>query len=216
MDGAQGSHGQNQFVNRDWGVQAGGKVTGGTPDRPLKRDAYMGLGYRNWRNLPIPQREGEKKPIPTTADGTKMYYAYGGYNAMVKGDLIAYPAPGSNARLVVCWQRISSGGTGNWGRTDEAFQKAFPNFVPKIGIWISPGSMLENVRFDDLHRGGIVTESMEAFRKWENISFGDGCLGNDAEALVRGYKAELAGREKAHPMSALDPRKEYTTMRGTD
>ena len=63
-----------------------------------------------------------EKPIPTTADGTKLYYAYGGYNAMVKGDLVGYPAPGSEARLVVGWQRISSGGAGSWGRTDEAFQ----------------------------------------------------------------------------------------------
>ena len=215
MDGAQGSHGMNQFVNRDWGVQDGGEVTGGTPDRPLKRDAYMGLGYRNWQNLPIPQRENEKKPIPTTADGTKMYYAYGGYNAMVKGNLIGYPAPGSDARLVVCWQRISSGGAGSWGRTDEAFQEVFPDFVPKIGIWISPGSMLENLRFDDLHRGGIVTESIETFKKWKNISFGDDCLSKDPGELVRGYKAELEGK-KAHPMSTLDPREEYTTVLGTD
>lgn len=216
MDGAQGSHGQNQFVNRDWGVQDGGEVTGGMPDRPLKRDAYMGIGYRNWQNLPIPQYENEKKPIPTTADGTKMYYAYGGYNAMVKGDLIGYPAPGSDARLVVCWQRIASGGAGSWGRTDESFQKVFPDFVPKIAVWISHDSMIENVRFDDLQRGGIVTESIETLRKWKNISFGDGCLSKDPGVLIRGYKAELAGREKAHPMSTLDPRKEYTTVRGTD
>ena len=212
MDGAQCSHGQNQFVNRDWGVQAGASVTGGTPDRPLKRDAYMGLGYRNWQNLPVPQRENEKKPIPTTADGTKMYYGYGGYNAMVQGDLIGYPAPGSNARLVVCWQRISSGGAGNWGRTDEAFQEVFPKMLPKIGIWISPESKLENVRFDDLHRGGIVTESRETFEKWKNISFGDGCLSKDPGELVRGYEAEFAKRKKRpHPMSILEPVQKYTT-----
>lgn len=211
MDGAQCSHGQNQFVNRDWGVQAGAAVTGGTPDRPLRRDAYMGLGYRNWRNLPVPQREGEKKPIRTTAGGTKMYYAYGGYNAMVQGDLIGYPAPGTNARLVVCWQRISSGGAGSWGRTDEAFQKVFPDFLPKIAIWISGVSKLENIRFDDLHRGGIVTANMEAFNGWKNISFGDSCLSNDPNELVRGYKAELEEIGGGHPMSTLEPKEEYTT-----
>jgi hypothetical protein len=211
MDGAQCSHGQNQFVNRDWGVQAGAEVTGGTPDRPLKRDAYMGLGYRNWRNLPVPQPENETKPIPTTADGTKIYYAYGGYNAMVQGNLIGYPAPGTDARLVVCWQRISSGGAGSWGRTDEAFQKVFANFPPKIAVWISPDAMLENVRFDDLHRGGVVTESPETFRKWKNIAFGDGCLSNDPNELVRGYKAELEEMGGGHPMSTLEPKEKYTT-----
>jgi len=207
MDGAQCSHGQNQFVNRDWGVQAGAAVTGGTPDRPLKRDAYMGLGYRNWQNLPVPERENHK-PKPQT--GAKKYYAYGGYNAMVQGDLIGYPAPGTGARLVVCWQRISSGGAGSWGRTDEAFQRVFPDFLPKIAIWIGGESKLENVRFNDLHRGGIVTEGMETFKNWKDISFGDGCLSRDPNELVRGYKAELAGKKKAHPMSILEPKEKYT------
>jgi len=207
MDGAQGSHGRNQFVNRDWGVQPGGKVTGGTPDRPLKRDAYMGLGYRNWRNLPIPQ----SKPIPTTADGTKLYYGYGGYNTMVKGDLIGYPASGSDARLVVCWQRISSGGAGAWGRHDEPFKEVFARIPPKIGIWISGDSKIENVRFDDLHRGAIVTANMEAFNGWENISFGDACLSQDAKDLVRSYEEELAEMGGGHPMSTLEPKEKYTT-----
>ena len=211
MDGAQCSHGQNQFVNRDWGVQNGAEVTGGTPDRPLKRDAYMGLGYRNWRNLPVPQREGEKKPIPTTAGGTKLHYAYGGYNAMVQGDLIAYPAPGSDAKLVVCWQRISSGGAGSWGRTDEAFQKVFPDFLPKIAIWVSGTSKIENVRFDDLHRGGIVTAKIETFEDWKNVSFGDGCLSREPKDLLRSYEAELAETGGGHPMSTLEPKKQYTS-----
>jgi len=211
MDGAQCSHGQNQFVNRDWGVQTGAEVTGGTPDRPLRRDAYMGLGYRNWQNLAIPQREDEKKPIPTTADGTKMYYAYGGYNAMVQGDLISYPAPGTNARLVVCWQRISSGGAGSWGRHDEAFQKVFPAFLPKITVWISGTSRIENVRFDDLHRGGIVTANMEALNGWKNVSFGDACLSRDPKDLIRSYEAELAEMGGGHPMSTLEPKEKYTS-----
>ena len=210
MDGAQCSHGQNQFANRDWGVQEGGEVTGGTPDRPLKRDAFMGLGYRNWRNLPVPQQENEKKPIPTTAGGTKLYYAYGGYNAMIKGDLIGYPAPESEARLVVCWQRISSGGAGSWGRTDEAFQKVFPDFLPKIGVWISPTSKIENVRFDDLHRGGIVTAKTETMDAWKNISFGDACLSKNPRDLNRSYEAEIAEIGKGQPMSTLEPKEKYT------
>ncbi len=208
MDGAQCSHGQNQFVNRDWGVQAGAAVTGGTPDRPLKRDAYMGLGYRNWRNLPVPEPENHK-PKPQT--GAKKYYAYGGYNAMIQGGLIGHPAPGSGARLVVCWQRISSGGAGSWGRTDEAFQRVFPDFLPKITIWISAISKLENVRFDDLHRGGIVTANMETLNGWKNISFGDACLSKDPKELVRGYEAELAETGGGHPMSTLEPKEKYTT-----
>ena len=204
MDGAHCSHGQNQFVNRDWGVQPGGQVTGGTPDRPLKRDAYMGVGYRNWMNLPIPQRKGDKKKILTTADGTKLYYAYTGANAQIRGDLIGYPAKGTDARLVVGWQRISSGGAGSWGRTDEAFKKVFPRIAPKIRIVIGGDAKIENVRFVDLPRGGIVTPDADIFKNWKNVSFGDACLSKDPKELIR--------RHNPRDKKQLAPEKKYTSM----
>jgi len=217
MDGAMCSHGKNQIPCGDWGVAAGAEVTGGTPDRPLKRDAYFGLGYRNWQNLPIPESEtcnGKHGKRRESAPGeTAIYYGYKGYNAAIEGNLTGYPAPGSDARLVVCWQRIAFGGAGNWGRSDEAFLKVFPRIPPKIGLWIGADSMLENVRFDDLRLGGIVTESIETFRRWKNISFGDGCLSNDPEDLVREYRAELPG-ERVHSTTILAPKKPYTTMPG--
>ncbi len=206
MDGAMCSHGQNQFGNKDWNVADGAEVSGGTPDRPLKRDAYFGVGYRNWTNLPIPELKNHRKKANQTT-GPKLYYGYGRYNAYINGDLIGYPAQGSDARLVVCWQRISSGGAGSWGRGDEAFKKVFPRIAPKIGVFIGGASMLENIRFDDLHRGGIITPSMETFKKWKNISFGDGCLSKDPKDLVRGYEAEV---DKWH--ETLEPKKKYTTM----
>ena len=214
MDGAQCSHGMNQFPCRDWGVK--GDVSGGAPDRPLRRDAYMGMGYKNWINLPIPPKENKEKkkdkPIPTTPGGAKMYYGYGSYSTIVSGDLIGYPAKGSDARLVVCWQRIAFGGAGAWGRTDEAFKKLFLKIPPKIGLWISGESKVENVRFDDLQPGGIVTKSMETFKSWKNVTFGDGCVSEDPKDLVRGYEAELAETGVSRPTSPLEPKKQYTTM----
>ena len=213
MDGALCSHGMNQFPCRDWGVK--GEVTGGAPDRPLRRDAYMGMGYKNWMNLPIPRNvkeKGKSKPLPTTPGGAKMHYGYGQYSTIVDGDLIGYPAKGSDARLVVCWQRIAAGGAGCWGRTDEAFKKVFPRIPPKIGLWISGASKVENVRFDDLRPGGVVTRSMETFQSWKNVTFGDGCVGKAPKDLVRGYEAELAKVGRRHPTSPLEPKKPYITM----
>ena len=203
MDGSQCSHGQNQFVNRDWGVADGAEVTGGTPDRPLRRDAYFGLGYRNWMNLPVPEAENSKKK-PEQQTGAKLYYGYDGYNAQINGDLIGYPAEGTDARLVVCWQRISSGGAGNWGRGDDAFKQVFPNIVPKIKVWIGGTSKIENVRFDDLHRGGIVTPSADVFATWKNVTFGEGCLSQDPKELIREVNPKKGEQ--------LTPDKKYTTM----
>ena len=216
MDGAQCSHGQNQFVsdaggNPDWSVADGAEVTGGTPDRPLRRDAYLGLGYSNWMNLPVAKLPEDKTEIPVLPSGAKRHYGYGGYNALISGKLIGYPAPGSNARLVVCWQRIAAGGTGSWGRQDEIIKSVFPKILPQIGIWFSGSAKLENVRFDDLQRGGIVAPSMDTFKQWKNISFGAACLSKDPNELVRGYEAEIAAMKNAGPMSPLEPKPKYTT-----
>ena len=208
MDGAQCSHGKNQFVNRDWGVKAGGAVTGGTPDRPLKRDAYFGVGYRNWMNLPVPEQpnKNKNKKARKQPPGPKRYYGYGGSNAQIEGDLIGYPAKGTDARLVVCWQRISSGGAGNWGRGDEAFKKVFPKMPPKITVSIGSAAKLENVRFDDLHRGGILAPRADIFKSegWKNVTFGDACLSKDPKELIREINRKK-GLEQT-------PDKKYTTM----
>ncbi len=204
MDGAMCCHGQNQFVNRDWQVSGGAEVTGGTPDRPLKRDAYFGVGYRNWTNLPVPDPPNRKKKAkPQT--GPKLHYGFAGSNARIQGDLIGYPAKGSDARLVVCWQRISAGGAGNWGRSDEAFKKVFPNMPPKITIWVE-SARIENVRFDDLHRGGILTPKADIFKSkgWKNVTFGDACLSKDPKELIR----EIGGKKKLKQT----PDKKYTSM----
>jgi len=216
LDGAHCSHGQNQFVsdaggNRDWQVDEGAEVSGGTPDRPLHRDAYMGLGYSNWMNLPVAKLPDDKNEIPVLPSGAKRYYGYGGYNAMISGKLIGYPAPGCEARLVVCWQRIAHGGPGSWGRSDEAIKSVFAKLLPKITVWFSGAALLEHVRFDDLHCGGIVAPGMETFRKWKNITFGDACFSKDPNELVRGYAAEVATMKDAGPMSTLEPKEKYTT-----
>jgi len=203
MDGAQCSHGQNQFVNKDWNVASGGEVTGGSPDRPLRRDAYFGVGYRNWMNLPVPEPENCNKH-PEEQTGVKIYYGYAGYNAMIDGDLIGYPAKGCDARLVVCWQRISGGGAGSWGRRDEGFTSMFHKIVPKIAVWIGGASKLENVRFDDLHRGGIVTPSMDIIKSWKNVTFGAGCLSKDPSELIRVYNPKN-GKQPT-------PEAKYTSM----
>jgi len=201
MDGAQCSHGKNQFVNRDWNIARGAEVTGGTPDRPLKRDAYFGVGYRNWMNLPVPELPNRKKKAKQPT-GAKRYYGFEGYNARIQGDLIGYPAKGTDARLVVCWQRISAGGAGNWGRSDGAFKKVFPKMPPKITIWVE--AKVENVRFDDLHRGGILTPNADIFKSWKNVTFGEGCLSKDPKELIREINPKKGLRQT--------PDKKYTTM----
>ena len=53
--------------------------------------------------------------------------------------------------------------------------------------------------------------SMDVFKKWKNISFGDACLSKDPAELVRGYEAEIATMKNAGPMSPLEPKPKFTT-----
>ncbi|MCX6997004.1 MAG: hypothetical protein NTV49_07930, partial [Kiritimatiellaeota bacterium] len=60
-------------------------------------------------------------------------------------------------------------------------------------------------------RGGIVAPSLETFKSWKNISFGDACLSKDPNELVRGYEAEIAAMKNAGPRHPLEPKTKYTT-----
>jgi len=65
---------------------------------------------------------------------------------------------------------------------------------------------IENVRFDDLHRGGIVLPDRAVIQKWKDVSFGDGCLSEDPEQLGREYNGKVFRGQPAEP---LKPKPEY-------
>ncbi len=198
MDGAMTGKTVNQFGSCC--RVSGGSITAGLPDRPIKRDARLGFGYSNWMNLTFPdQKKGRR--------GNS--YDYGRFSATLSGRLVAYPAKGSDARLVIGWQRISAGGGGRGVNKTDGFNQAFAKLQPKITIWVDPSAEVENVRFEDLHRGGIVVPDAAAVEKWKNVTFGDGCLSTDPKELIREYKGKM---HRGRPMEPLKPEKRYTSM----
>ena len=195
MDNATIAKNVNWFAT-DLVLSENGAITGGTQDRPIKRDARIGLGYRNWMNLDF---GGDK-------NGRHYPYRYGKIAGAFTGDLIGYPAKGSNARLVVDWHRIMPG---NKGRGIGENYEVYAKLKPKITIWIGAETKIENARFDDLHRGGIVVPDASAAAKWKNVTFGKGCLSKDPKELIREYKGKM---NRGQPAEPLKPGKEYTSM----
>ena len=198
MDGAMTGKTVNQF-GIDLRMQ-GGAITAGLPDRPIKRDARLGVGYSNWMNLSFPDQHVGRR-------GNS--YDYGRFSANVSGKLIGYPAKGSKARLVIGWQRISAGGGGRGVKATDGFNRTFARLQPRITIWMNPDVEIANVRFEDLHRGGIVLTDAAAARKWKNVTYGDGCLSKDPNELLREYKGKM---HRGRPTEPLKPEKKYTTM----
>jgi len=198
MDGAMTGKTINQF-----GVccaVAGGSITAGLPDRPIKRDARLGFGYSNWMNIEFTDQVKGRRGHASD---------YGRTSGSITGKLIAYPAKGSDARLVVGWQRISLGGGGRGVKPTPGFNQRFAELVPKITIWIGADTEIENVRFEDIHRGGIVLPDASSAAKWKNVTYGDGCLSKDPKELMREYKGKVI---RGRPVEPLKPEKKYTTM----
>ena len=198
MDGAVTGKTVNQFGSCL--RMRGGVVSAGLPDRPVKRDARLGVGYCNWMNLAFPDQQVSRRGNA---------YDYGRFSATVSGKLIGYPTEGSAARLVFGWQRIGAGGGGRGVRATDGFKQVFAKLQPKITIWMDPETELANVRFEDLHRGGIVLPDATVVEKWENVTYGDGCLSADPKELIREYTGEV---NRGRPTVLLTPEHPYTSM----
>ena len=176
MDGAMAGKYANEFGR---GVCIDGTVTGGTPDRPLKRDARMGIGYDNWMHLAFSVQVRNYRPGP------------GGITGSFSGKAIGYPARESDARLVIGWSGIGAWrGHRGWKMTED-FYDTYAKIPPKITLWIGQGTEIENVRFEDLHRGAIVLPDAGAFKSWKNVTFGKGCLSKDPKEIFREYKGKV-------------------------
>ena len=92
--------------------------------------------------------------------------------------------------------------------SDQPYE-VYAKLKPKITIWIGAETKIENARFDDLHRGGIVVPDASAAAKWKNVTFGKGCLSKDPKELIREYKGKM---NRGQPAEPLKPGKEYTSM----
>jgi hypothetical protein len=103
------------------------------------------------------------------------------------GKIVGYITPGSDAQLTIGWQRNGILG----GPLNDGFDEKYAELIPKITVWVNEGTQIENVRFEDLHRGGLLLPDREAFKKWKNVTFGDGCLSKDPNELLREFKGTV-------------------------
>jgi len=154
-------------------LKEGGSLTGGLPDRPLKRDARAGVGYSGR------ERKG-------------LWGNRAGADAVLDGDVIGYIAPGSNAKFLFGWHRVehpakrTSLGRG-W--KDPNVAKAYLKIERRIKVRVGPATKLENVCFEDLHLGGLMIPTGK-FKGYKKVTFGAGCASKDPAQLVKEYEAK--------------------------
>lgn len=75
----------------------------------------------------------------------------------------------------------------------------YAELKPKTTIRVGADAWIENVRFDDLHRGGIVLPDMAIMETGKSASFGEGCLSRDLKELAQQYKGRIYRGRHAGP-----------------
>ena len=148
-----------------------GTLQGGTPSRPLAKDATLALSFRNWNRTELGQGSeftGDNKPhrVRRAVLGRRA-------SLMVEpgGAIRTFAADGSEAKLVVRWHGIER----NWvANLDLAAQeKRYGRTIPRyITVYLDANTTVDGVRFDHVHKGGVLFRDAATRATWRNITFG--------------------------------------------
>ncbi|MDF1711648.1 MAG: hypothetical protein P1U90_05380 [Akkermansiaceae bacterium] len=184
---------QNDFYNVDFRVQ--GTLLGGLPDRPLTRDAFVTVSFKNHTDQ---QYSGPGGPME---DGKPEHLHR--YPSMViegSGTVKGIIAPGSKAKF-----HLTSAGplTGryrplpesereekelNKNPTKEKFFQWYDALPRGNTIFVDGGATIENVHFNHLAKGGLLVKETGIDQQWREVTFGseNGAQGNDLFTVIKG------------------------------
>lgn len=174
-DGAVFAKWCNQIHFLDLRVE--GTLQGGLPERPLQRDAYVGLSYQNSNGTDF-RRNGrhvwpEKKKL-NERTASAVFAAPG-------SRLRSYSTDPAQASLVLTWHGIEAINYFSkkllFRRLDEADQQFFRQQLDSLPKYVSAAFaedvQVEGVRFDRFLEGGILLTDPSVRNAWEDVQFGD-------------------------------------------
>jgi hypothetical protein len=188
MDGAVWAKWQNDWTARD--LEVGGTVQGGLADRPLTRDAYLLLHFKNYTGAGG-RDAAAGNPRERGGASTRAV-------SLVLRDgaaLRSYTADAASARLVVTYGGVPwtkyrpEAGSENERRSlaEDPQRKnlyAWLDALPRhIDVWAGKGVVLQTVRFDYLHAGGLMAADPADADAWRDVTFGPNCAGSGKELL---------------------------------
>ncbi len=185
LDGAFFASWTNYLESPDLTVK-GGTVQGGLPDRPLTRNAFLGLSYKNYTNAVF--EHGDTKVdcrfVPSAM------FEKGSTIRTISKDI-------EKARLVICWNNFLHGaalGRTRWETVDGRYQKAlkveaerlfmvwFESLPKFIDISFGDNVTIDGVEFDYMHAGSLRTTTERPLTQWKRIYFGPHCQATGDEA----------------------------------
>jgi hypothetical protein len=178
LDGAFFGKWTNEFY-REVDMVLEGTIQAGLPERPLTRDATLGLSFRNWQKVDFSRFGGSGTEI---ADVRRV-------SMIVRpgGALRTLAADGSDASLVVRYGGANLfNAIGDPDSPDERrrglfnhseFTRRFQAVPRKISIYFEADTMIDGVRFDDVHPGGLMYGDEATRAAWRRVTFGPNNVG---------------------------------------
>jgi hypothetical protein len=179
LDGAYFGKWLNDMHSLD--MVLSGTIQGGTRQRPLERDCTLALSFQNWSQVELGQ-SGE------FAGNDRKSILYRGLLARKAGTVVlsggricTYAKPGSKAALVVCWHGLKLGdwrgkNSGYLDLTEtllELSERYGRTISPKITVYFDSDTMIDGLRFDHVHAGGILYKDQATRDRWRNMTFGE-------------------------------------------
>jgi hypothetical protein len=178
----------NQIGQFDFAVL--GTLQGGLPERPLRRPAFVGLGYQNstgvrfFDRLPRPEGLHPDNPIEklehrTASMGVESTGTLRSFSATPEG-LLHFRWAGLDAKD---WHTKGDAGYREWVESFSEEQFAYlaqqlDSMPRKVTALFMEGSQVDGVVFNDFLKGGLLLETEQVRDAWKNVHFGSG---NDAE-----------------------------------
>lgn len=173
MDGCWFGKWINQFETLE--LDCAGAVTGGLPERPLRRSAFWGLSFKNWN--------GTKIPVPAGSEQDKEW------NTRIPGVLLrsgasiaVHSADPAKVRLVIGWHGLTTtyalydeaNPKKAKAQTDPAVMAAYKAIPPQIDLYLEKGASISGVELRDLHPGGLILADDSLRAACRDLAFGPG------------------------------------------
>jgi len=157
-----------------------GTLQAGSPERPIDRDVFIGLGFKD------------------RADAMK--HKYHGkaikYALIVQREarLLVFSKDPSKARLVFAHHGLPGDGEEGMPRKDKQPEKykVYMGLPRLIGAVFLNDPEFNGVVFDDFHKGGILLGNPEVRSKWKNVTFGPGNEGQPDELIGKADPVKFA------------------------
>ncbi len=187
---------QNRFTETD--VHVGGSVSGGLPERPLAKDAWFAVSFKNHEHR---RYDGPGKPL----DKGRTIPMIRVPSMVIKptARFESHAAPSGDAKLIVTSTATDDGTFRPAPDSEDETQKlssnpnrekfhAWYDGLPHgISVFVSAEAVLSGIGFDHIAKGGIVTTLPPAPEQWSDVEFGE-----ESAASGKDLFLEIPGLEK--------------------